>query len=615
MRRPVRLGVLLLLAGLTLTLPARAVGGNFNLFTLLPDAQVVVLGRLDAEGVLSVDRVLHGRLPDDGPLRVFNGAFCYQRLCEPPDQQTAGEETRVGRDVVGRSVEVVVFLEMECAAGWVPVGGCFGIVGLTEKSLNVTVRVLARIDGLPPQTVYVHEERIIADHRYRRESFLRRVEAEMVRLEERRELASQPPSGGRATRLVSLFLEGVPYEADDPVEWTAAILRPAHADEEAAVGAALREDDDEDDVVALLGLAAAVPLPGLFDEVAARTGREQAAPVRRAAFTALARLDRCRAAGRLAPLLSLDDPLCVDLLQAIAPESANGKPVRLNRDAADALFLLALDLRRRPLSDPTIKGRILNQLVDQRVCDYLHPGMVPFVADWAFDDWHSSAAELLKELIRRTGRSFDRWDRTEWEAWWKEAGPLLGASYDLGTPAGRRAWRQAYSLADPVARELLLRWWLYEPDADEELLLREATGDDSPVAAQAVLAELWARQRLSTTTREAILRRFLTLRLIEEPKQAGERGGWRVLAECAFPLPVGVYLSARATCEDEGEWQLLNFNASDTVDLGEWKRGPAAGRGVGETIELRETTYPSGFNQLWSATWSIDAPQARRSFP
>jgi hypothetical protein len=597
MRRPFRRGGLVLLAVLVLTLPAppAARAGSFSLLTFLPRAKVIVQGRLAADGTLSVPRVLHGQLPDEGPLFLADGAACYRRLRGLLDQELADPD-RPGGETDDGCVEVVAFLEEQDTGQWVPVGARAGVVGLGPRG------VYATFAEMRSWQTGVIKYNVIAHPHYRRESFLRRLEAEIGREDDRRRLAAEPPSGARAARLVSLFLDGVPYEADSPQDRTAAILRPAHTEEEAAVAAALRDADDEDDVVAMLGLTAAVPLPGLFDAVADRTGREQPAAVRKAAFRALARLDHYRAAGRLARLLSLDDPLCVDLLDAVTPEHVAGKPARLNREAGDAVFMLALDLRRRLRGQADDALVPLSEAVQARACEYLHPGMVPFFADWAFDGMPFTSLWALGELNRRTGRSFDRENRAEWDSWWKEAGPLLGPSYDLGTARGRRAWRQAYLLADPAARELLLRWWLYEPDPDETELLGEATGDDFPAAAQAVLAELWARQRLSTATREAILRRFVTLRL-EEETAGGRR--WRVEAECAFPLPVEANLGSRCGFEEEGEWELLNFGDGGARTLAKMTPPPGAGHPAWVTVELRETERQNGDEVLWSAAWSV----------
>jgi hypothetical protein len=425
---------------------------------------LIVQGTLDANGELTVERTLYGEAPGEKPLRVDGGAEIHEGLARAMKQEKA--------------LPVVAFLELEPAKWtWLPVNDG-GVFGLTGKDVYQNVRRYGR-DGL---LVRVN----LAWSSWTPERFLKTVRAEIPRVAERDRVAAQPRSLDRARRLLTLDPDGVNSFAR-----TVKALTPADPDEELVVGVRLGEADDEERPL-LLRLIREVGYVGLWDKVAFFVERGHPSRVRVEAFSTLVKLDSARGSDRLARLLRADDPDLESLLGAVLDAAGDGKR-SLSREVAAALPFLACEVRRlareRHLRQA---GQELPPLVEV-LAAYAHPGCLPLLFDWAMAENDPGSHFACDALLDLSGLGRIGAGRRDLAAWWERARLLLEPRYDLETDAGRKAWREAYAVADPGTRRVLLQLWFFEPAIDEGRLVKEAEGDHFSQSAQAVLDEMAKR--------------------------------------------------------------------------------------------------------------------------
>ena len=86
---------------------------------------------------------------------------------------------------------------------------------------------------------------------------------------------------------------------------------------------------------------------------------------------------------------------------------------------------------------------------------------------------------------------------------------------------GPRVVDGALRHADGATQKILMNLWFFEVNIDEAALIDLAARNE---VAKQVLAELWKRERLSENGKQAIVKRFMTFRLVNDPPKRGGEG-------------------------------------------------------------------------------------------
>jgi hypothetical protein len=445
-------------AGLLLVPGAARAGlpSCFNLEDHVSGSQLIVEGTLDADGRLTVTRTLYRGIPEEATLSIRDGAKCWQGLSRLMKRDTP--------------LSVVAFLSYSATdsdPSWHPVGR-MGVVGLSSTDVFVN-------EGLvfPPAC--------------RPESFRAEVRAEVAQARERDRVIALPHSEERARRLLTLLGEAGPIRGHTFAR-TAAALRPGHPAELRALVAALWEAEDQERV-GLLALVRSAELGGLFEDVAPFAERGQSSEVREAAFSTLAALERSRAEARLGRLLRADDPDLITLLNLLFPDGLASVERHPSPDLVTALHFVAGELRGQIRKDPTKDLHEQCRRVLQALESAAHPTTMALLYDWAMDEKDPESEVAFNHLVAVTGLRFKREERRAWAAWWEGARPLLERRFDLETEVGRKAWREAYCVADDGTRRVLVGLWFFGTAFNEQRLRNDAAGDHFPLSAQAVLDE------------------------------------------------------------------------------------------------------------------------------
>jgi hypothetical protein len=597
---PHRLAWALLLA--TLLLPGAAAAElipGFHLTYCTGAARVIVRGQLDKTGTLTVVEVYSGHPGKDKRLALRDGAELYARLNSVKKQ--------------GGALEVVAFLRADAGRGWEPVHGEAGVVRLEPDGVYALLDAdeLGRVGRFPT----------IAKHpRYTRTTFLAALKAALDTEKERGRLLALPRSAERARKLLALLNKLESRNRLHHLYHISGGLRPAHAAEEQVILTALKKASQAEERVWLLRLIADVPLTvAAFEPVAVYLDRKFSSEVRRGAMDTLRALDAYRAAGRLAPLLSLNEPELANVLSCLTTGSDPWQNALFNARAAEGLFLLANLIRQAAISEGGAARNHEIYLLLMRLREYAHPRHVAALYTWALAGDHSSCDRALTELQRLTGLKYTRTQRQEWLTWWRKAGPLLEAPYDLRSATGRQRWLSAYQGADPAARRLLRQLWLYEKDIDEAALLKAATGKQS-VAAKDALAELWERGRLAPASRQALVEKFLGPELVEQPPSVPNTPAWRdlrITIRRDFPFPKTAWVQPRSSITVNGaprladSWGAVSLGDAHTF-LGSMSARYTGAPSARALLEVREVV-PGSNKALWTARWSLGPIKLRRA--
>jgi hypothetical protein len=291
-----------------------------------------------------------------------------------------------------------------------------------------------------------------------------------------------------------------------------------------------------------------------------------------------------------------------------------------NPKAVESLLLFANTVRQAHREGPDSRPTGSFSLV-RLLADYAHPRLIPVLYEWALADNHPSCDEALAALHALTGLKFTRDQRAEWLGWWRKAGPVLEKRYDLGSAAGRKEWLKAASAADRTIRPLLIGLWLYEKEIDEAALFKAADAEGKYAAASKdALAELWERNRLSPGTRQAIVKKFLAVELVEQPAvdpNDPARRELRIAIRRNFPFPARAWVQPRSDIAVgrpprlAGSWGALSLGDAHTFlgSLGATYKGAPDARAL---LEVREIDQANGGKVLWTANWTLGPLRLRR---
>lgn len=606
----------------------------FDLDTCVGGAQLIVSGVLDGADRLTIARVFRGDVGGLAVIPLSEGGWVFQRTIEGTitSRPLAFLERTWRRCFPSTvSMEVVAFLSRGGDKKWDTSGGSGNVVWLRD-------------DGVYPFDGWSFAA---LAPRYDRASFFAALEESVRTAAERTRLVASARSPERAAALMQLALAHdrlPPPMPDDffivPFYHLAEIAKGFEnpsPEEQALIVASLRAAKTDGDKTKLLQLAGLIPLhPDAFDALAEFIGRSNSPGVRKAAIGAIAMVDAWRAEDVLAPFLTLDEPQLKTVLENLAPYNQNlalsdaPEPI-VNRALVEPLMRLGRELhaeRERRIKEGTSNHDLMSDLrlstLTGQLEHFQHPQFVCLLTEWALapdDLWTWPARHALDNITKATITSDNL---ATWATWWLSARPLLAASYDLQSDAGRAAWMAAWSQGDKYVRPILMNLWNYEPQIDEGALLAIA---EQPAAA-ATLSELWRRKRLTAETQKALVERFLKLSLFEEPpwdppeKWAAHREVM-IQSETAFPFPPseGVEYRHRIEIADEPkqptEADLLpGYSASGWGTetprvwgaVGEGYRGKPKARGV---LEMRAVDYRHDRRVLWKLVWQLGPLQLR----
>jgi hypothetical protein len=589
--RPLLVAVLLLLPGVEARSALETIP-PFDLHRRTEQADLIVHGRLDAQGHLTVETALRNK-PGTKPLVLTNGAEVYESL------------KRVGGHA--GPVEVVAYLRKVDGGRWT-----------IDTGVNGVVAFIGNGSYLVHDSGGVRWGAVLSKHpTLLRGAFLADARAAVAALERCRAILSLPPSAERLRQFVRFLAAQKPEGRRHHLHLASRQLRPLAADEEKALAALLTKADSPEDRVLLLEVAARTATgPAVFNAAAGYLDRRQPAAVRRTAIHAVAAIDPYRAQERLAPLLDVAEGELGDVLQALG----QGEPFRLNPVVVEPLRKLTEAFRRRQQSDRHALGNESYALAGV-LHRYGHPHLLPGLVAWVRANDHVSANQADSELKAWTGFGL-RENPRAFEAWWGKAEHVLGAEYNLREAAGRQRWYTAYLAGNAGVRRVLLRLWAFEPALDEQALIRETSGEGGE-GAKVVLASLWKYGRLSGKAKAALVEKFLTVRLEEIPgERAGARRELRIIGRRQFPFPPEAWVHWRASIVIgdqkpvlDGSWNIRSLGeGDDPLPLGSLGGGSYPGRPEARAIlELCEQTPGRERATVWKHRWSLGPIRLREA--
>jgi hypothetical protein len=589
--RPLHVVVLLLLTAVEAR-SAKETIPPFDLLRRTEQADLIVHGRLDSTGQVTVETALRGK-PGTKPLVLTNGAEVYQSL------------KRVAE--LAGPVEVVAYLRKADGGRWTIDTGVNGVVAFVGNG-----------SYLVHDSGGVRWGAVLSKHpTLLRGTFLADARAAVAALERCRVILSLPPSAERLRQLVR-FLEAQKPEARRyHLHLASNKLRPLATDEEKALTALLAKADSPEERMLLLEVAARTATsPAVFKAAADCLDRRQPSAVRRAAIHAVAAIDPYRAQEQLAPLLDVAERELSDVLQALY----QGDPYRLNPVVVEPLRKLTVAFRQRQQRDRQALGNESYALAGV-LHHYGHPRLLAGLVAWVRANDHVSANQADSELKAWTGLGL-RENPRAFEAWWGKAEHVLGAEYNLREAAGRQRWYAAYLAGNAGVRRVLLRLWAFEPALDEQALIRESAGEGNE-GARVVLATLWKHGRLSGKAKAALVEKYLTVRLEEIPVEgAGARRELRIVGRRQFPFPPEAWVHWRASIVIgdqkpalDGSWNIRSLGeGDDPLPLGSLGGGSNPGRPEARAIlEVREQASGREHVTVWKHQWSLGPIRLREA--
>src|SRR5262245_34126681 len=255
----------------------------FNLVLRTEQADLVVHGRLDSIGKLTVDSALKGK-PGAKSLLLANGREMYTAL-NRLEKQTG-------------PLEVVVYLRHE-AGRWMIDTGEHGVVGFLGNGVYLVHDKGRFTEG---------GAKLGRHPTLLRGPFLKNARDAVAAWESRTRLLASEPSAERLGKIASFYLMLKEDSRRHHLWALVRALEPLGAEEGRALVSLLKSSDP----LArprLLELAGATARgKDTFDAVASWLDARQPSIVRRASIEALVRIDAYRAQERLVPLLDIDEP-------------------------------------------------------------------------------------------------------------------------------------------------------------------------------------------------------------------------------------------------------------------------------------------------------------------
>ncbi len=602
----------------------------FDLDAGSDSATLIVGGELDATGVLTVHEVIKGNVQGGGEppqrLRLEQGEYFFGLL---------KRAMQTDSPLAQSPLAVVAFLAEGHDQRWPLYLGEAGLVGLAQDHVyNVGGPVFQ-----PGQRVGAYGYVLRPD--FTVATFRQALHNALLAVQERDRLLALPRSASRMQRLLNfLSLQKGSYH------WwrVAQALHPVGVAEEEVILQALQQSfsgvlstsdapSQQPTVLLLNLLGSSAPSARAFTVVSGLIDRARPTQIRYAAIMALASMDRFRAVEQFIPLLSLDDPQLATLVYLVSPISSPEQNGLFNNQAVPALLRLSRALRQEPAS---ARGRLLNAeyAVMGELQNLGHPHLLAELYQWTLGGERWEREQALAALNALTGSHFSLTVTASGQhgslkqgslaQWWQRAWPLLQPSYNLQSREGRQRWLAAYSRADAATQRILIRLWFFERAIDETALLQAASRGggkgDGAIAAKAALSELWQRQRLSASTRHAIVSRFITLQLVQLKDfwVKYRQLEFQIIATRNFPFPRDAWVNS-GMCIAVGN-EPLRLDATDIngqsslegsgpIVLGSRGGGLLEGAPVARALlELREIDYynPSHPRKvLWSQRWTV----------
>ncbi len=590
------------------TVPARAeLTAVFSMETCVGKSKAIVQGNLQASGELKITRVLDGKLEDATTIKLQTGEWQYKSL-----------RTETGHE---GPYEVVAFLEEKWHDEWRLVLQLAGLAAFDREKV-----VLKRERFIP--------EGSEPDREYSPAGFLQAVAEAVSARDERNRLIAMPRSAERTRRLLAFAL--VPGHVE---EWRKVMLPgsgysfyqvvgalcPPTGEDQNLILEAIHDAATPRERILLLDLCGSIPLRDeALETLAAFMPRTNPPEVRQAAMRAVARVNGYRAVDYLLPYLVPDDPEILTALGCMGSLSSSPQDRLLNRAVLDPLVRLAV-MHAAPGQETNVAANLPNYIGAQLV-HYLHPRTLPALWTLAFDAEPNVSAQNFVYLCEATGLSYPLADRKRWNAWRRGAAPFLEQEYDLGTGPGRQRWMDRYAKADPATRRILMQLWFFEPVIDEPALIEAATANET---ARKVLATLWQRGRLSRPSHRAIIERFLSVKLVNQPPPGAAADptlyGAAFVVTSSFPFPESAWtenqramtIGARQPDFGREAWSSWSLHDQGVTMLSFKDTAHAPTPPVARALmEIREVDLPDQpTGEVWKLRWELGPVQLGPSLP
>lgn len=597
----IRCSIKALLAGLLIALLAPASAfceippPSFDLDHCSGNASLIVQGRLESNGIVRVDQVLHPNAVNSGTLSLQDGTTAYQSI------------SRV-MNLDGGSREVVVFYTDRSESGRMSIWGLAGVVGLLENRVY-TVGGGDEMKRVPPQFRLNPE--------YSRDSFMQALRAALDMRSRLETILAMPRSAERAEKLIDFQLlhsrangtqhgkPGASFVAPAVVRG----MRPVDPSEQKTLVQRINQAQKSEEAAELLELAGTIPLDaGAFGELSKFLDRTQFPIVRRAAMRTLSQIDPAAAAENIVPYLTPMEPELETAITSLGGGSYPSSEPKLSMQIADALLNLAKTLPEgRGLHGGVQLTRERYALIHQ-IRHYAHPRAAVVLYDIAMSN-DTARDTALSELMTITGLKWSREEKEKWDNWWQKAQPILSQDYDLSTEAGRAAWEKAYDAADESVRRVLVRLWAFQDAIDEELLLKSSTARPAPGGATAALMELWRVGRLSPSMRHKLFESYFFMEITQgtiDPANPNYRNVY-IWGTPLIPFPPGTEIKYSYSIVMGGEPNLSGKPENSVVLegripilLGSLGRPAAAQPTFKALIQIRQMDNYGTRQEIWS---------------
>ncbi|WP_035611578.1 hypothetical protein [Haloferula sp. BvORR071] len=438
----------------------------FDLDSSVGEAEQILVGSVDEDGLLSVSEVVAGPVKVGDRVQISKESIILRELrAQAP---------------AGFRVDVVAFLKIDKSGKPASVPNGNGLVGFK--------------DGM----AWSHRgSMVIGNLGITRQQFMEDLRLARIAREEREGLLALPRSATRTAKIIEFALKHDP-DAKHQRVWSegagyhlnslAVGLKDPSLEDHAEILDCLKRSSAGKSQRVLIDLARLIPLaPESFDAISPFLGRAHGSEVRYAAIWALVRLDSARAIEALLPFVEGSEPQLFDVLGGLEPESGGS----LNSAVIPPLSRLATEIKGADKMNE--EGALFNRMIY-----YAHPKFVPALLDRASSSDRLLSVRALHALKEMTGADIPADDLDSWRAWWKRFKPELSAGYDLTSESGCAAWSKAWAHGDPAVRKLLVQLWLYEKEINVAWLAAAAGAD--PAASRA-LAELRRWDRLPAERR------------------------------------------------------------------------------------------------------------------
>lgn len=572
----------------------------FEMDGCVGNASLIVRGFLDEKGNLDSSEVFKGSPPAQ-QIAIAEGEKIYQGLLAGMKEASA---------ISSNAIEVVAFLGAQTKDGWQPDLGYAGVAGL--EGTNVFLFGYGKVQGV------IFDDRVMPvglDKLYTRESFLSAIKEE-VRLDEQLDaLCALPHTAANAQRILAFLLEHNGWyhhrRIVESLRPSAGWVQPINAEVQTEVLEEIANTVDVTNKCVLLGLAADLHLSKeAFTPIAPLIETNHPPEVRQAAIWTLFRIDPSETTALLLPLITLKEPALYAALNVLQSEDST-----MDLKIVDTLLSFSQELRQQEAKNPRPASFNDEETLRQQLVRHVHPTLISFYFDWLHQNKPASPAYVTSDLQAMLGV---KWERNEFESWWKQNRRTINSTYNLQNEAGRRRWFSTYQKADEVTKHILVRLWMLTPKTNQVALVKAVTDEKTAVMAKTAITELWNAKHLSNAGIQAMFENFVKVDFIDLDKTMTNRfkSQHQLTVVLTFNYPFNIFVNYRHPIAIDGKV------FPPTTSLGgvglepkmkEYRLGVMDGYVPGQvatgTLEIFQLEhYPDG-KELWHAQWDLGPVQ------